>query len=70
MQVYSGQDDKGKESPPFTIFYDHNDQVVFSMPTSEKTARLWVSFEDEAMKKKFPARCGATAKESAVVFKQ
>lgn len=70
LQIYSGQDDKGKEGPPLTIFYDHDDDVVFSMPTSDKSGRVWVSFEDALMKKKFPAQCGFTAKESAAIFKK
>lgn len=68
LQVYSGQDEHGKEGPPLTIFYDHDDDVVLSLPTSEKSSHLWVSFEDAAMKKKFPKQCGFTAKQSAALF--
>lgn len=68
LQIYSGQSENGREGQPFTIFYDHDD-VIFSMPTAEKSRHIWVSFEDATMKKKFPKKCGFTAKESAVIFK-
>lgn len=69
LQIYSGQGENGKEGPPLTIFYDHDDDVIFSMPTAEKPSHILVSFEDATMKKKFPKKCGFTAKESAVIFK-
>lgn len=69
LQVYSGQDEHGKEGPALTIFYDHDDDVVFSMPTTANAAHIWVSFEDAQMKKKFPKQCGFSAKESAAIFK-
>ncbi|WP_444847508.1 hypothetical protein [Duganella caerulea] len=70
LQVYSGQDSNGKEGPAFTIFYDKDDEVVFTMPTSDKSNHVWVSFEDALMKKKLPAQCRSTGKDSATIFKK
>lgn len=68
LQVYSGEDDQGKEGPPLTLFYDHDDDVIFSMSAPTKPGHLWVSFQDAVMKKKFAQRCGFTAEESGAIF--
>lgn len=69
LQIYTGQDKNGKEGPMVTIFYDHADNVVFSMPTEQKSSRLWASFEDAVMEKKLPKKCGFSAKQSANIFR-
>lgn len=69
LQIYRGQDEHGKEGPAITIFYDHDDDVVFTLPTSEKSTHIEVSFDDALMKKKFPGRCGFSTKKTGAIFK-
>ena len=68
LQVYSGEDEQGKEGPELTMFYDHDDEVVFSMAAPTKPGHIWVSFQDAAMKKKFAQRCGFTTEQSGAIF--
>ncbi|MES2740609.1 MAG: hypothetical protein V4754_06625 [Pseudomonadota bacterium] len=70
LEVYHPQDDKGKEGPPVTFFYDRDDtSVVFEMEKEVKNKVRKVAYADRAMKKKFANQCGLTEKSPSLLFK-
>jgi hypothetical protein len=69
LEIYSGQDDQGREGPQLMIFYAEDNRVIFSAPVRQKKA-LAMSFQDEAMRKSVPKKCGLTARGESILFRQ
>ncbi|WP_145650298.1 hypothetical protein [Pseudoduganella lurida] len=70
LEVFNPQGDDGRETAPIAVFYDADGSVVFSMPVPGKGRPAWVSFDDAAMKKKLPKKCGHAGRGEAVMFRK
>ena len=69
LEIYSGQDEHGKESAPLMILYAHDNTVILSTPVRQNKA-LWMSFEDERMRQTVPKHCGYTERGSSLMFRK
>jgi hypothetical protein len=69
LEIYSGQDEHGRESPPMLILYAYDSTVIFSMPVRQNK-EFWMSFQDERMRKSLPKRCGYTERGAALMFRK
>lgn len=59
LQVYSGQDERGREGPQLLLLYANDNQVAFTMPFDQKKM-TWIAFDDERMSKAVAKKCGFT----------
>jgi len=69
LEIYSGQDDNGREGPQMLTLYAHDNAVVFSTPVQQNRA-LRMSFQDEQMRKAVPKKCGYTERGSSIQFRK
>lgn len=74
LEVFNPEGEDGKEGVPIMVFYGAGDGVVFSMPVPGKGTvagrKIWVSYEDGAMKKTLPKKCGHSGRGDPVMFKK
>lgn len=69
LEIYRGQDDRGRESPPMMILYAYDNTVIFSAPVRRDKA-FWMSFSDTQMRKVLPKTCGGTERGSSFMFRK
>lgn len=69
VEIYRGQDDRGRESPPMMILYAFDNAVIFSTPVRQDKA-FWMSFSDQRMRNVVPKRCGYTERGASLMFRK
>jgi len=69
LEIYSGQDEQGRETAPLMILYAYDSTVIFSTPVRQNRA-FWMSFQDERIRRSVPKRCGYTERGSALMFRK
>ncbi|WEF30828.1 hypothetical protein [Pseudoduganella chitinolytica] len=66
LQVYSGQDEHGREGPQLLLLYANANEVAFTMPFKQNKM-TWIAFDDERMSTAVAKKCGYTERGSSSI---